>query len=172
MNIPIAADMPLPPPIGVRRGCSGEYKLLKLRDCPLFSSKVVDTPERIHEFWKMHIPSAPWYRDEQETFVVFFLNTRRFLIGFSMISIGTLDTILVHPREVFRSAIIAGASAIVLGHNHPSGDPNPSEADIKVTRDLVRAGQLIKVLDHVIIGSATTERTKTWCSLRELGYFL
>jgi len=79
----------------------------------------------------------------------------------------------VHPREVFRQAIIANAAAILLVHNHPSGDPTPSEADIKVTRDLIRAGQLLKidVLDHVIIGRATPGRAKDYCSLRELGYF-
>ena len=89
------------------------------------------------------------------------------------ISQGTLDTILVHPREVFKPAIAANASAVVLAHNHPSGDPTPSEADIKVTRDLIRAGQLLKieVLDHVIIGRATQERPKDFVSLRELGYF-
>jgi len=61
----------------------------------------------------------------------------------------------------------------VLVHNHPSGDPTPSEADIKVTRDLIRAGQLLKieVLDHVIIGRSTMERQKDYVSLRELGYF-
>jgi len=59
----------------------------------------------------------------------------------------------VHPREVFRSAVIVAAAAVVLMHNHPSGEPQPSEADIKVTRDLIRAGQLLKieVLDHVIV---------------------
>ncbi|HMJ90339.1 MAG TPA: JAB domain-containing protein, partial [Candidatus Acidoferrum sp.] len=89
------------------------------------------------------------------------------------ISDGTLDTILVHPREVFRSAITANAAAIILVHNHPSGDPTPSEADIKVTRDLIRAGQLLKIdlLDHVILGRATEQRPKDWSSLRELGYF-
>jgi DNA repair protein RadC len=81
--------------------------------------------------------------------------------------------LLVHPREVFRKAIAANAAAVVLAHNHPSGDPTPSEADIKVTRDLIRAGQLLKidVLDHVIIGRATQERQKDYASLRELGYF-
>ena len=71
------------------------------------------------------------------------------------------------------AAIAANAAAIVLAHNHPSGDPTPSEADIKVTRDLIRAGQLLKidVLDHVIIGRATAERQKDYVSLRELGYF-
>jgi len=90
------------------------------------------------------------------------LNTRKRLIRVDVISQGTLDTILVHPREVFRAAIVANAAGIVLVHNHPSGDPTPSEADIKVTRDLIRAGQLLKieVVDHIIIGHATAERTK------------
>jgi DNA repair protein RadC len=108
-----------------------------------------------------------------ETFQILLLNTRRRLIRVEQVSQGTLDTILVHPREVFKSAIAARAAAIVLVHNHPSGDPTPSEADIKVTRDLIRAGQLIKieVLDHVILGRATVDRPKDFSSLRELGYF-
>ena len=109
-----------------------------------------------------------------ETFQIVLLNTRRRLIRvIKKISDGTLDTLLVHPREVFRAAIAANAAAVVLVHNHPSGDPTPSEADIKVTRDLIRAGQLLKidVLDHVIIGRATPERPKDYVSLRELGYF-
>lgn len=77
-----------------------------------------------------------------------------------------MDTILVHPREVFRLAIMASASGIVMMHNHPSGESTPSEADIKVTRDLIRAGQLLKVevIDHVVIGNQNRS------SLRELGY--
>ena len=84
-----------------------------------------------------------------------------------LLTIGSMDTILVHAREVFRAAIIAAASAIILMHNHPSGDAGPSEADIKVTRDLIRAGQLLKleVLDHIIVGHGT------WVSLRQSGYF-
>jgi DNA repair protein RadC len=108
-----------------------------------------------------------------ETFQVLLLNTRRRLIDVVKISDGTLDTILVHPREVFKPAIAANAAAIVLLHNHPSGEATPSEADIKVTRDLIRAGQLLKieVLDHVILGRATQDRPKDYMSLRELGYF-
>ena len=108
-----------------------------------------------------------------EKFQVLLLNTRRRLIRVETISNGTLDTILVHPREVFKSAIAANAAAIVLVHNHPSGDPTPSDADVKVTRDLIRAGQLLKieVLDHVIVGCATRERPKDYASLRELGHF-
>ena len=108
-----------------------------------------------------------------ESFQVLLLNVRKKLIRAEEISQGLLDTILVHPREVFRAAIMANAAGIVLVHNHPSGDPAPSEADIKVTRDLIRAGQLLKieVVDHVIIGRATAERAKDYASLRELGYF-
>ena len=131
-------------------------------------SPVLDTPERIADLLR-----EASRQQDVEQFRVVLLNTRRRLIGLETISQGTLDTLLVHPREVFKRAIAASASAVVLVHNHPSGDPTPSEADIKVTRDLIRAGQLLKieVLDHVIIGRRTTERQKDYVSLRELGYF-
>jgi len=108
-----------------------------------------------------------------EFFQVLLLNTRKKLIRAEEISHGLLDTLLVHPREVFRAAIAANAAGVVLVHNHPSGDPTPSDADIKVTRDLIRAGQLLKidVIDHVIIGRASAERAKDYSSLRELGHF-
>ena len=79
----------------------------------------------------------------------------------------------MHPREVFRVAVIGSAAAIVLMHNHPSGDPTPSEADIKVTRDLIRAGQLLKieVLDHVIMGRATMEQPRIIRRYGSLGIF-
>ena len=93
--------------------------------------------------------------------------------GHHFVSTGTLDTLLVHPREVFRAAVIGSAAALVCAHNHPSGDPSPSEADIKITRDLIRAGQLLKieVLDHVVIGLPSPENPRGFVSLRELGYF-
>ena len=110
---------------------------------------------------------------EVEHFQAVMLNVRRKLIRVELISQGLVDTILVHPREVFKTAIAANASAVVLVHNHPSGDPTPSEADIRVTRDLIRAGQLLKieVLDHVILGRRAAENGKDYVSLRELGYF-
>jgi len=131
-------------------------------------SPLLDHPENV-----VRLVRAKNLLLETEQFQVLLLNTRKRLIRAEKISDGTLDTILVHPREVFRNAIAANAAAIVLVHNHPSGDPTPSEADIKVTRDLIRAGQLLKieVLDHVIIGRATAERAKDYASLRELGYF-
>ena len=131
-------------------------------------SPVLDTPEAV-----VNLLRARNLLLGVEQLQVLLLNTRRRLIRVETVTDGTIDTLLVHPREVFKSAIAANAAGIVLAHNHPSGDPTPSEADIKVTRDLIRAGQLLKidVLDHVIIGRATPERTKDYVSLRELGYF-
>jgi DNA repair protein RadC len=131
-------------------------------------SPVLDNPVTVVQF----VREANRLRNVEE-FQVLLLNVRKRLIRMEEISHGLLDTILVHPREVFRAAIVANAAGVVLVHNHPSGDPTPSEADIKVTRDLIRAGQLLKieVVDHVIIGRATPERPKDWSSLRELGYF-
>jgi DNA repair protein RadC len=131
-------------------------------------SPVLDNPEAIVALLK-----GQNLIKDVETLQVLLLNTRRKLIRVEEVIDGTIDQLLVHPREVFKAAIAANAAAIVLAHNHPSGDPTPSEADIKVTRDLIRAGQLLKidVLDHVIIGRATPERPKDYASLRELGYF-
>jgi DNA repair protein RadC len=130
-------------------------------------SPVLDNPENVVQL----------VRDQNliksvETLQVLLLNTRYKLIRVEDISNGTRDTLLVDPGAIFKKAIEAGASAIVLVHNHPSGDPAPSEADIKTTRDLVRAGKLlrIEVIDHVIIGRATAERPKEYASLRELGH--
>ena len=129
---------------------------------------LVDTPERVAEVMRELVRFG-----EVERFHVLLVNTRRRLLRVEPISQGTLDTILVHPREVFRPAIAANAAAVVLAHNHPSGDPTPSEADIKVTRDLIRVGQLLRIelLDHVILGRRTLDRPKDYASLRELGFF-
>lgn len=133
----------------------------------------LDTPEITASYLREQLPKSLRYNPDTENFVVVLLNTRRRPIGFEIVSNGTLDTLLVHPREVFKPAIVLGAAAIVLAHNHPSGDPAPSEADIKVTRDLIRAGQLLKieVLDHVVLGKPDQGNSKGWVSLRELGYF-
>jgi DNA repair protein RadC len=145
-----------------------EYKVVSLRECPTPESLLIcDTPEQVAEYWRLNIASHPYFTPECECLAVLLLNTRRRVKGHQLLSFGTLDTLLVDVRTVFRGAIIASAAALVLAHNHPSGDPTPSEADIKVTRDLIRAGQLLKieVLDHVIIGAGRHS------SLRSLGFF-
>ena len=91
--------------------------------------------------------------DARENFFVFFLDAKNSLVGFEVVAIGTLAEVAVHPREVFRSAIVAPASAIVLAHNHPSNSCEPSDEDRALTRRLVSAGEVlgIPVLDHVVV---------------------
>ena len=134
---------------------------------------MVDTPERAVEYWRQNITVADWFDPSKEALVVLVLNTRRRIIGHNLVTLGNLDSCFVRPLEIFRPIIVAAGSACILAHNHPSGDPTPSEADIKVTRDLIRAGQLLKIeiLDHVVVGSSGSEQTKPYCSLREMGFF-
>ena len=101
----------------------------------------------------------------KEHFKLILLNPRNKIIGISTISIGTLNASLVHPREVFKDAIVHSAASVVLAHNHPSGDPEPSEDDLKITKKLVESGKIlgIEVVDHIIIGK------NNFCSYKEKG---
>lgn len=102
---------------------------------------------------------------KKEHFVVFFLDTHQKIIGREKVSIGTLNSSLVHPRECFRTAILKNSAAVIFVHNHPSGSLEPSLEDITVTKRLVEAGKLlgIEVLDHVIVTK------NSYKSLKEAG---
>lgn len=91
---------------------------------------------------------------DREHFVVLMLNTRNAVIGIHTVSTGTLNASLVHPREVFKAALLANTAALILGHNHPSADLSPSVEDVALTKRLRDAGELmgLPVLDHLIIG--------------------
>lgn len=106
----------------------------------------------------------------QETFHVLMLNAKNNLINRVLATVGIVDSALVHPREVFRQAITENAAAVVLVHNHPSGDPTPSAEDLRITRQLIEAGKVlaITVTDHVIVGRET-DTTRGFLSLREQG---
>jgi DNA repair protein RadC len=98
---------------------------------------------------------GPRLRDvRQEEFHALLLNTRHRVLREVLVTRGTLDSALIHPREVFRHAVAEGAAAVILVHNHPSGDPTPSAEDRAVTRQLAEAGRAvgIPVLDHVVVG--------------------
>ena len=103
---------------------------------------------------------------DREVFVIALLTVRHRLIGVHTVSVGCLASSLVHPREVLKPAILASAACLVLAHNHPSGDPEPSAEDVALTRRLVAAGQLIgiEVLDHLVLGEAGR-----YVSLKERG---
>lgn len=151
-----------------------EFRIMRMQDCPTpYAAQTLDTPQRVNDYLRLMLSSSLAYRPDVENFGVVFLSTRCKTIGCEIISNGTLDTVLVHAREVFKPAIIVNASSIVLFHNHPSGDPTPSEADIRFTRELISAGKIlrIEVRDHIILGQPSPERSRDYVSLRELGYF-
>jgi len=91
---------------------------------------------------------------KKEVFKIILLNTKNHIIKYLNVSVGSLNSSIVHPREVFSEAVKVGCSGMLLAHNHPSGDPEPSSEDIETTQRLVNAGNIlgIKVLDHVVIG--------------------
>ena len=122
----------------------------------------IDTPEHAVSYWREKVTVAPWYDPEKEMLVVLTLNTRLIVTGHSMVSLGTLNESIAHPRDVFRAAVALGAYAIVLMHNHPSGDPLPSTADRELTRQLKQGARLLQIqlLDHVIVGTGTRLETK------------
>ena len=101
-----------------------------------------------------------------EVFAILCLSTKHRVLAYHEVSRGCLDSTLVHPREVFKAAILANAASVVLAHNHPSGDPTPSPDDMTLTRRLVDAGRLIgvDVLDHIVIGDGR------YVSFRERGW--
>ncbi|HEY3854096.1 MAG TPA: JAB domain-containing protein [Verrucomicrobiae bacterium] len=144
-----------------------EYKVTALRECPTPETlQHCDTPDKAADYWRLHVAANPHFDPERECMAVLILNTRRRVKGHYFVSIGTQDTLLISPSCVFRLAVVTAAAAVILLHNHPSGQSEPSEADIRVTRDLIRAGQLLKieVLDHVIVGAGN------YTSLRSLGH--
>src|SRR5205085_7409354 len=94
---------------------------------------------------------------DREHFVILMLDQKNQVIGINTVSIGSLTASIVHPRECFKPAILSNAASIICGHNHPSGDPQPSREDRALTTRLVEAGRLlgIQVLDHIIVGRDT-----------------
>lgn len=128
---------------------------------PLTKISAIYSPEDCVAFL-----SAEMKHLTQEHFVVIFLDTKNYVIGKKTIFIGSLNKAIVHPREVFKEAIKRSSASIICAHNHPSGDPTPSEQDIGLTHRLYEAGELIgiKVLDHLIIGD------EQFVSLKEKGY--
>ena len=109
---------------------------------------------------------------QHEVFWALMLDTKNRLIGEpKQISQGTLNSSLVHPRELFKKAVEHSCAAMILAHNHPSGDPTPSSEDIKITKQLIGAGEVmgIKVLDHIVIGHRKHNNASDFLSLREAG---
>jgi len=110
---------------------------------------------------------ARFARADREEFVVLLLDAKNTFLGFHVVSVGSLTASLVHPREVFKIAVLGNAASLILLHNHPSGDPTPSAEDQAITTRLCQVGEVlgIKVLDHVVLGEGR------YVSFVDDGYF-
>ena len=126
----------------------------------------VDSPEKAKAYVEKFIQFKDDYDPEVEHFFVIALDRKNKPKGIRIVTNGTATASLVHPREVFRFAVMESATAIICAHNHPSGDPAPSQADIQVTRQLREAAKVlgIDLLDHVILGEKESD-------IMELGYY-
>lgn len=123
-----------------------ECKLIREKETE--PSDPIRTPKDIHKLMAEYLTNSP-----QEQMWVLILNARNQVIGMNMVALGTANASLVHPRETFRAAILMNGVSIILVHNHPSGDPEPSNDDRELTQRMIKAGELmgIDVLDHVIV---------------------
>lgn len=130
--------------------CKISYSLVSLGE-----EVRLDRPDKIAAYLRSAFDENPM----QEAFYCVYLDRKNHPLGRHLITLGTLDSTLVSAREVFRGAILAGAAALVVAHNHPSGHPAPSAADVNVTRKLNEASKVIEIplLDHVIVGDAKAD---------------
>ncbi len=136
--------------------CSGIpiYKVSLVREGKMCCyNKYIRSSANVSEMLRRYLADV-----DREHFVVILLDRKNQVIGFHTVSIGSLTASVVHPREVFKVAILSNAAAVIFGHNHPSGDPTPSAEDKALTSRLVEAGEIlgIQVLDHVVIGDGTS----------------
>lgn len=127
------------------------YKVMLVRDNTRIETetKFINSPDDVNKIIQSYLNGV-----DREHFVIVLLNRKNGIIGINTVSVGDLSSSIVHPREVFKPAIVAGAASIILAHNHPSGDPTPSSQDLAVTKRIKEAGDIlgIDVLDHIIIG--------------------
>jgi DNA repair protein RadC len=117
-------------------------------DAPTWASLRFTAPNQVFEIFR------ELAQETKEHFVVLHLDGKNRIACFDRVSVGSLNQAIVHPREVFKTALLSNAAAILLLHNHPSGDPTPSPEDLSITRRLQESGEIlgIKVLDHIVIG--------------------
>jgi DNA repair protein RadC len=129
----------------------------------------LDTPSKVADYLNSAFEENP----TQEAFYCVYLDRKNHPIGRHLITLGTATSTLVAPREVFRGAILANATALVVAHNHPSGDPAPSAADVQITRVLREAAKIIDIelIDHLIVGDVQSDPLKVGIfSFREAGH--
>jgi len=137
-----------------------EMRAVSVRECDMKAVlRACDKPELCLQFFRDVVEKADWYDHEKEVVVVLLMDRKSRLKAWNLVSIGSLTSSVLHPREILRPALAAAASAVVIMHNHPSGDPAPSSADVIVTRNVRKACNVMDVLllDHVIVGRAESD---------------
>ena len=119
------------------------------------SRSALDSPETIFQFWKSVIESKSDFEADKETIIAILLDAKLRPRAYHQVALGTVNECPASPREIFRPVIISAAYAFVLAHNHPSGDPNPGQADRNITSQLREGAEVLQVqfLDHVIVGA-------------------
>lgn len=144
------------------------FKIIRIGE-PEPSYKL-DSAELSMGYWEAVISAQDWFDDNKEQLVVLLLSTRYAIQGYHLVSMGTVNESIAHPREIFRIAVATGSYAIIVMHNHPSSDPSPSQSDHSLTRRLSEGAELlqIKMLDHVIAGKPTEGRQR-YFSFKEAG---
>jgi DNA repair protein RadC len=151
-------DREIPKPRRTKAGITysnlGQFRVHVVNDDPP-PPLALDAPDSVVNAWRTLVATNPWFDPDKEHMVVFVLNTRLGLKGWNVVSVGTVNETTCHPREVLRPVLVAAGHGFVVVHNHPSGDPNPSQADREVTRRLRDAAALMQVrlIDHIIVGS-------------------
>lgn len=130
----------------------------------------LDSPQAVVNFWHTVIAVRPDHEGDKECLIAILLNAKLRPLGYHIVALGSVNECIAHPREILRPAIIVAAYAFVLTHNHPSGDPSPSQSDQRLTRRLSDASELlqIRLLDHVIIGDGSSCGSACY-SFRESG---
>ena len=123
--------------------------LVKEPHSPLYGVSTISASLDVRHLLHAHFEGRP-----HEEFLVVFLDAKHRPTGYQVVSVGSLTLSIVHPREVFKAAVCMNAAAVICVHNHPSGDPTPSQEDRALTKRLVECGELlgIRVLDHVVLG--------------------
>jgi len=130
----------------------------------------LDTPATAFSFWQAIIADEPGFEADKEHLVAILLDTKLRPFGYHVVSVGTINETIAHPREIFRAAIVGAAYGLVLMHNHPSGDPTPSAADRRMTASMREAANLLQInlIDHVIYGTDEGGR-QPYFSFRDAG---
>lgn len=142
------------------------------RHCVEEEQALISRADLARDFWENVVTGASWFDPEKEMVVVLVMNRKNRVVGWNLVSLGSMTASIVHPREVLRAVLVGGGAGFMLMHNHPSGDPSPSSADVQITSVINKAAKVVEVsfVDHVIVGRIACDALgRGYYSFREAG---